>query len=227
MTKNSKLRYAWGAPLTLAMLGCFIPAGPEIDPGQPDFDDEPYVNPQHRERDDPQSENYRGRFSLSVTGEDTLTLDSSSLGEATYSYVGDDPFGAPPHCALTLADRTADSSGYQGYVIIQIFGDTCPSAGSFAISSLADGDTPDPGTASIKTLQIDRETDTESVFTSYLDTRGSLTLIEQRNGVLRGSFVTTSFARRVDGDDQDAMLDAEATFELVWLPIIPGTPPPR
>lgn len=208
--------------LALGSLGCLLGGGPLFDPNDSEFDDftqderrdeieRPDYNPPHYDqRDDPSSPEFRGAFDLSLSQDLDARLDASKLGEATYTYVEDDGSGDAPHCLITLADRTPDASGAQGYLILQFFGAGCPLPGTYDLSARPDG-------ATLKTLQIDRETDTSSTFTAYRDPKGTLTITRnERLSRLEGALDVELSTKLVDdAPPADTNLSMSGEFKAI------------
>ncbi len=172
------------------------------------------------ERDDPTSTEFRGSFSLNLTGERTTTLDATELGEATYQFVEEDLFGTPAHCQFTLADRAPDARGQQGYMILQYFSvNNCLiNTGTYDIASsweeIPDGE---DGLV-VKTLQLNIESDTAVSYRTYTDPLGSVTL--QKSGPRIAGSVDLDFGQRAvdDGAPEDITLRVIGDFEAVTKP---------
>lgn len=219
MRHPTLLPFASISLLALGSLGCLLGGAFPDDSQFDDFSQDErrdqierpdYDPPHYDRRDDPSSSEYRGSFELELSEDLDTTLDSTKLGEATYTFVEDDGSGDAPHCLISLADRTSDAQGTQGYAILQFFGSGCPLPGTYDLSARPEG-------ATLKTLQIDRETDTSSTFTSYRNPTGTLTITRnERLSRLEGSFeaeLTTKFVD--DAPEARTTLRVSGSFDAI------------
>lgn len=177
-----------------AGLGCVIPHDTNNDDGDagffPDYsrpaddDWEEDVAERRRERDDPTSPEFRGDFDLRLRGVESLQFNAKSLGEATHEFIDRDLLGTPPHCQITLADREPDLDGQQGYLILQVFGESCSLAAGVhpVVESVEDAGI---GDVVVKSMQVDRETDEITRYATYSSGQGSV-FIDQSGSLLSG-----------------------------------------
>ena len=176
---------------------------------------EPFDEPRDGEGiDDPWDPDFRGFFDLTLEGDERTTLTSRDVGEATYTYVAEDPLGDPPHCLVTLADRTPDDSGLQGYVLLQYFGSGCPGEGTYSLLPREEARERD-GALTLKTIAIDVDADGAARSTSYREASGEVTIEEGEAGRLGGTIDARARARRGDPEDGPADLSLTGDFALV------------
>lgn len=212
--------------LILASLGCFLgdvgllDDEPRVDAAaEQDRIDEiegPTYNPSHHNaRDDPDADSFRGSFTLSIKGELDLTLDAQKLGEATFALIPQDGVDSKPHCRITLADRTPNATGTQGYLILQYFGDHCPEPGSYPLLEPKNASSHQPF-MTLRSIQIDRETDELSVAITYFDATGEVHIQRQDGDRMYGNVsIQTQRKYRDNGTETIADLSVDGSFTAI------------
>jgi hypothetical protein len=209
--------------LTPMTLGCLLggPSGGDGDNGDDgilfgDGDEwQDDVDDRRMERDDPESPLYRGTFELQLEGDHEATMDSTSLGESTYTFVEGDLVGTPPHCLITLADREPDRRGRQGYILLQLFGSDCtPEPGAYELVGEWDGIDASKQ-AVLKTVQIDVETEIVYNYYTYRSPTGTLD-VSNSNGSIVGELDLRMESVIIDdGDEESANLSLLGSFDAI------------
>ena len=209
--RSTRLVWPLLAACAFATLGCLLDQPISGDDLVPEFSPLPPTGPsdtweedlaeERRRRDDPSDPSWRGSFVIEVTGDEVIELDSTSLGEATYKWVERDLSGTPPHCMITLVDRTPDDEQRQGYLVIRHVSERgCePIERSFPI--VVGDEPPSIDTVSVSALQIDVEQDGRTIYRSYEVAEGTVRFSQGRNGGLAGS-IEARFDRLVEEGDQ-------------------------
>ena len=213
----------------LSALGCLMdqplsggdltPDFPSLPSGGPSDSWEEDLAEERRRRDDPGDPDWRGSFVIEATGAESIELDSTSLGEATYRWVERDLNGTPPHCMITLADRTPDAMQRQGYLIIRYVGDQrCAPSGEWP-ALINPGDEPlSDGSVTLSALRIDVEQEGRVISRSYDVAEGHVSFSVGDRGGLAGS-ISARFDRVTEEDDaiseRPARLDLIGSFEAI------------
>lgn len=221
-THATRWGMALGGMALLVLLGCIGPPsennGGLFDLAPIGGDDawEDDVKERREARDNPGSPDYRGYFDVTLTGDHDTTLNSFELGESTFMPVSSDLAGSPPHCLLTLADRTPDAEGRQGYLLLQFLGDDCDvRAGEYAVVSSLD-EAREGGAVVLKTVQVDTTTKEIYRFESFVYPTGTLKLESSRN-TIEGTLSVELVGVRVDDEEraQTATLMVRGAFEAI------------
>ncbi|MEC9396241.1 MAG: hypothetical protein VYE40_06860 [Myxococcota bacterium] len=208
--------------LTPMTLGCLLggPGGGTGDDGDDGilFGDDEWqddVDDRRMERDDPSSPLYRGTFELQLEGDHEATMDSTELGESTYTFVDGDLVGTPPHCLITLADRQPDRRGRQGYILLQLFGSDCsPEPGAYELVGEWDG-IDASRQAVLKTVQIDVETEIIYNYYTYRSPEGTLD-VSNNNGSIVGELDLRMTRVIIDDEEEKgANLSLLGSFDAI------------
>lgn len=181
--------------------------------------DKPYDPPTHDARDNPNRDEYRGRFEATVEDKETYTLDGLKLGEATYAFFDFDGLAEDPHCLISLIDQRADDKGRLGYILLKLPVDACqrqPTGAEWPIiseSMRAPGDV-----VLLKALQIEQESDRGTTFTGYGNVIGKLTFGNVTSRRIEATFTMQAKTTQIDdGEPQTSNASIGGEFEAVLL----------
>lgn len=219
--RDSSQALALMALVGLAGLGCLVPGeggGLDLDLGGAGDDEwEEDVEERRRQRDDPSDPEFRGRFDVQLGGARQMTLDASSLGEATFEHVEQDLIGSPPHCLITLADREPDAQGRQGYMLLQRQGPSCDlEPGELEV--VGDWEQAPAGSRAIvfKTLRLDIENEQMLQSESYGQPGGVVTITEANGRSISGVFDVMMGEHSVEGGEPEPTeLEVMGDFQIV------------
>ena len=230
LARSSRGVWAWLALCAAWGLGCVLETG---EPGD-EWGEEPTVGERERwredseqrqeERDNPRSASYRGSFEVELSGEVAVVLEGSRLGEATFRFVSEDLVGTPPHCQITLADRTPDERGAQGYVIVQYVGSAgCRvPVGEHALYGTWQEAVERGGGSGfvLKSGQVSIETDARSQWFELGSGSGTLVIDRVESGALIQGELDAVFGRKVedDGAPEAAQVRVRGVFGAVLAP---------
>lgn len=214
VSQKPTMRGFWCVALCIAAsgLGCVFTSGDGdglFDPYEPDSSDGEWqqdVEDRREQRDNPRSADYRGDFEVELESElFTLSIDGAALGEATFVHVGQDLAGTPPHCQLTLADREPDAAGRQGYIIVQVLGDSCDlDVGVYDVYESVDEAFRNDGKVAVKTVQVNEETDSATHFYTFGAASGELEVLQVDAGSLIQAYLDVKMGE-VEVDDKAAV----------------------
>ena len=142
-------------------------------------------------------------------------MDSTELGESTFTFVEGDLIGTPPHCLITLADREPDRQGRQGYILLQLFGNDCsPSEGSYELVGEWDGIDAEKQ-AVLKTVQIDVETEILYNYYTYKSPTGTLDVSNNNDSIVGEIDLRMSRVVIDDEEEVSAELSLRGSFDAI------------
>lgn len=181
--------------------------------------DEPYDPPTHDARDNPNRDEYRGRFQVTVADKESFTLDGLKLGEATYAFFEYDGLTADPHCLISLIDQRTDETGRLGYILIKLPVAACQSQATGAVLEItSESPQNQRDVALIKAVQIEQESDDGTSFTTYGNIMGALTFGNVSSRRMEASFMMGANTVQInDGEPRRTNTSIEGGFEAVLL----------
>ena len=181
--------------------------------------DKPYDPPTHDARDNPNRDEYRGRFEVTVSDKDTYTLDGLKLGEATYAFFDFDGLAEDPHCLISLIDQRADDQGRLGYILLKLPVDACQNQATGAQwPIISESERAPANTALLKALQIEQESDRGTSFTGYGNVSGTLTFGNVSSRRMEATLNMQAKTVQVDDEEpRPTNATIDGAFEAVLL----------
>lgn len=188
----------------------------------PDPRDDPKYDPEeHAQRDDPRSDQYRGRFEINIDLKaEEIRLNGLRLGEATYTHFEYDGLSFSPHCLVSMVDMRPDTEGRTGYVVLKFPGIDCNLLpGEYEVLDEAEGVEERPDAVLIKVIHVEQEDDKGFASKTLQNTSNLVTIEYTEDQSITGdlNIITKSY---LSEEDKSVSVDGvvKGRFEAIFLP---------